>query len=249
VKPAAYIGTSGWNYKHWREIIYPKGFGQAKWLGFTAERFDTVEVNTSFYRIPKPETLAAWQEQTPPSFRFALKLWRGITHYRKLVNSTDLLERFFQFADVLEKPRRAPLLVQLPPNQSINLEKLDRFFDDLQPFTSGDWQVCIEFRHDSWLIPETNQLLDRRGAALCLHDMIGAGAVSEPNDVPFIYVRRHGQSGRYSGNYGEDQIAADAARIRAWIQDGRNVYQYYNNDIGGHAFWNALELRKSVAQL
>ena len=97
--PRAYIGTSGWNYKHWRNLIYPPKFAQKNWLGFIAEQFDTVEVNTSFYRIPESETVAAWQEATPARFKFALKLWRGITHYKKLINAAEFTRRFLDVAE------------------------------------------------------------------------------------------------------------------------------------------------------
>ena len=129
--PRAYVGCSGWNYKHWRNLIYPPKFAQKRWLGFMADRFDTVEVNTSFYRIPKPETILSWQEATPERFKFALKLWRGITHYKKLTNSVEFTRRFLEVADVLEPARRGPLLIQLPPNQGKDIEKLRAYLADL----------------------------------------------------------------------------------------------------------------------
>jgi uncharacterized protein YecE (DUF72 family) len=243
----AYIGTSGWNYKHWRNLIYPAKFAQKNWLGFIAERFDTVEVNTSFYRIPKRETIAAWQEATPKHFRFALKVWRGITHYRKLKNAADLTSRFLDVAEALEPSRRAPLLLQLPPNQGRDIEKLAVYLEELRTIAGPSWQVAVEFRKDEWLHPDVYKALDRQGAALCLHDMPGKAATVEPNDVNFVYVRRHGTAGgRYAGSYSEDQLRADAERVTSWLEQGKPVYVYYNNDIGGHAFWNALQLRSMI---
>ncbi|HYP09493.1 MAG TPA: DUF72 domain-containing protein [Bryobacteraceae bacterium] len=241
----AYVGTSGWNYKHWRNLIYPPRFAQKRWLGFTAERFDTVEVNTSFYRIPKQETIACWQDSTPSHFKFAMKLWRGITHYKKLVNAPEFTRRFLDVIDVLEPDRRAPLLIQLPPNQGKDIAKLDNYLAELNTLFTVPWEVAVEFRNNAWLTPDVYQTLDKHRAALCLHDMQGKAAVEHANDAPFVYIRRHGTAaGSYAGSYSEEQLAADAARVRAWNREGKPVYIYYNNDIGGHAFWNAEKLKQ-----
>jgi uncharacterized protein YecE (DUF72 family) len=243
----AYIGTSGWNYKHWRNLIYAPKFAQKNWLGFIAEHFDTVEVNTSFYRIPTSETIAAWQQATPAQFKFALKLWRGITHYKKLINAAEFTRRFLDVADVLDTKRRGPLLIQLPPNQSKDLAKLDMYLRELRGLLTTRWNVALEFRHDSWLDPEVYRLLDKHRAALCIHDMPGKAATTTPNDAPFIYMRRHGTAeGRYAGSYSEEQLEHDAGNVRKWTKEGKSVYVYYNNDIGGHAFWNARQLRNMI---
>ena len=244
----AYIGTSGWNYKHWRNLIYPPRFPQKHWLPFQAERFDTVEVNTSFYRIPTPETIHAWQQATPPHFVFALKLWRGITHYKKLNDAGEFNARFLEVADNLEPARRGPLLVQLPPNQGKDIEKLQKYLRELRGLMKTHWLVAVEFRHVSWLDPEVYRMLDEEDAAVCLHDMVGKAETDTPNDASFRYVRRHGTAGgRYSGSYSPEQVEADAVRIRGWVAEGRSVYVYYNNDIGGHAFWNAEHLKRAVS--
>ncbi|MGH9630926.1 MAG: DUF72 domain-containing protein [Bryobacteraceae bacterium] len=243
-----YIGTSGWNYKHWREEIYPKGLRQASWIDFIAERFNTVEVNTSFYRIPKSETLEQWQAQTPNNFRFAVKLWRGITHYKKLLNSAQYTESFLKAIDVLRPGRRAPLLIQLPPNQRKNTDKLGAFLDELKELSVSKWRVAVEFRHPEWLDQDVYRLLDRRGMAICLHDMSGS-ATGEQNGAKFVYVRRHGgHIGKYHGSYSPEEIESDAKRIRKWLKEGRDVYVYYNNDIGGHAFRNAQQLKAAIGQ-
>lgn len=244
----AFIGTSGWNYKHWRGDIYSPGFAQKHWLDFIAARFDTVEVNTSFYRIPKPGTVDAWQRGTRPGFRFALKLWRGITHYRKLRASGDLTLRFLESAEMLPENRRAPLLIQLPPNQGPDVPKIVDWVHEFRSLSPTTWQLAFEFRNDTWLqTPELVPALDRLGVALCLHDMQGKAAATEPGDAPFVYIRRHGSGGGlYSGSYSPEQIEADAERIKGWTEEGREVFVYYNNDIGGHAFRNALALRLAV---
>jgi uncharacterized protein YecE (DUF72 family) len=247
VEPRAYTGCSGWNYKHWRNLIYPPKFAQKRWLGFMAERFDTVEVNTSFYRIPKRETVLAWQEATPERFKFALKLWRGITHYRKLTNSAGFTRRFLEVADALDPVRRAPLLIQLPPNQDKDLDKLRAYLDELGGLFGTPWKVAVEFRNNAWLTADVYRMLDDHRVALCIHDMVGKAATDHPNDVNFVYIRRHGTAhGGYAGSYSPEQLEHDANRIRSWVNEGRSVYIYFNNDIGGHAFWNAETLRSMI---
>ena len=242
---AIYIGTSGWKYKHWREVIYPKGLAASKWLAFLSAEFNTVEINTSFYRIPTAKSVATWQSIVPPEFRFALKLWRGITHYRKLKNSGDLIQRFLDIIDPIAPRHRGPILVQLPPNQGLDLDKLDTFLHDWHSLAGREWRLALEFRNDAWLTPATNELLTRHHAALCLHDMHGKAAVNDPNHANLVYIRRHGSSdaGPYQGSYSPEQIRRDAHRIRRWNTEGKDVFVYYNNDIGGHAFYNARDLR------
>jgi uncharacterized protein YecE (DUF72 family) len=245
-----YIGTSGWSYRHWRGIAYPAGLASTEWLAFLEERFNSVEVNSSFYRIPKPEVVRHWVDAAPAGFEFALKMWRGITHYSKLKNAGPNLKRFLDVAEVMPPASRAPMLLQLPPNQSIDLPKLDHFLSEFAAASDRQWRLAVEFRHDSWLEAETLAILDRHGACLCVHDMRGKGAVTEPNQgSTIVYVRRHGSAdGRYSGSYAAEQIAEDAQRIGNWRRSGRDVYVYYNNDMGGHAFYNALELRSRCEQ-
>ena len=240
------IGTSGWSYRHWRGSVYPDGLSAKSWLNFLQARFNSVEVNSSFYRLPKAEIVRNWGDAAPPGFEFALKMWRGITHYNKLRNAGPNLARFLEVAEALAPIRRAPMLLQLPPNQRIDLPKLDQFLSEFAGASDRHWRLAVEFRHDSWLEPQTLATLDRHDAGLCVHDMRGQGAVVESNQQPtFVYVRRHGSGdARYGGSYTAEEIHEDAQRIGKWGRSGRDVYVYYNNDIGGHAFYNALELRK-----
>jgi uncharacterized protein YecE (DUF72 family) len=240
-----YIGTSGWNYADWKERFYPKGLRPSEWLGYLARDFDSTEINNSFYRLPKKEHVQRWDGQVPGRFRFAVKLWRGITHYRKLKDCRDELRRFFEAFASLSARKRGPLLIQLPPGQGLNKDKLDRFLDDVRDVTSpARWKLAVEFRNESWLRDDVYQLLDRHGVALCLHDMVGRGPVNEPNNASFVYVRRHGPHGDYRGSYTKRQLERDAKRIRGWLADGKTVFVYFNNDFDARAIGDAHQLRE-----
>jgi uncharacterized protein YecE (DUF72 family) len=242
----AWIGTSGWNYTHWRGIFYPQSLRSDDWLRYYARNFDTVELNSSFYRIPAPHLVRGWQERAPVRFRFAVKLWRGITHYRKLKNCSKYLSAFLASAEELESRRRGPLLIQLPPNQGKDLDRLKRFLDDLKDESKSLWKIAVEFRNPQWLCDEVYELLDRRRAAVCIHDMPGS-VTTEPNDASFVYVRRHGSGrGRYVGRYTAAEIEADACRVGKWLRDGRSVYVYFNNDVKGYAIENAQQLKAEL---
>jgi uncharacterized protein YecE (DUF72 family) len=244
---SVYIGTSGWNYKHWKERFYPAGLRQKDWFVFLAERFNTVEVNTSFYRIPKREVVEHWADIAPVDFKFAVKLWRGITHYKKLLNSGVYVENFLEVVEALPQRMRAPILIQLPPNQGKDVEKLRTFLHEFHQIAGKGWRVAVEFRNPEWLSDDVYDVLNKASAAICLHDMEGRAATDRENDAPFVYVRRHGSgAGRYAGSYSAQQIASDAERIRAWAKAGKDVYVYYNNDIGGCAVMDGKALREAV---
>jgi uncharacterized protein YecE (DUF72 family) len=241
-----HIGTSGWSYAHWAKgRFYPKGMKPGEWLRFFARHFDTVEINSSFYRLPKPDFVSRWRQVTGSRFRFAVKLWRRITHLKRLADCSRQLEDFFEIAGLLG-PKRGPLLVQLPPSMRKDVARLDAFLTDLKKATGRSrWKVAVEFRNTDWLCKEIYELLNRHRVALCLADMERC-PITEPNDVSFVYLRRHGPGGRYRGCYGAAHIAADADRIRGWLQAGREVFVYYNNDIDGHAVDNAHQLIEMV---
>ena len=236
------IGCSGWNYKHWRERFYPKGLRVRSWFAFYAEHFDTVEINNSFYRLPKPETFAKWRDQAPPGFCYAVKANRFLTQAKKLKDCQEPLERMMtpmrQLGD-----RLGPVLFQLPPRFRINLERLESFLRLLP----GDVVSVFEFREKSWLVAETLQLLDRYGASFCVHDM--ASSATERWAVGRIaYVRFHGGVGKYWGRYSDETLLSWSDWIAEQARGGRPVWCYFNNDIDGHAIHDAQTLKAMVAQ-
>ena len=237
------IGCSGWNYKHWRELFYPKGLPVRLWFDFYAEHFDTVEINNSFYMLPKPETFAKWRDQAPPGFCYAVKANRFLTQAKKLKDCEEPMERMMAATRHLGD-RLGPMLYQLPPSLKLNLERLESFLQ----LVPKDVASVFEFRDPSWYVPATYELLDRYGASFCVHDM--GGCVSERVAVgPVAYVRFHGGVGKYWGRY------EDAALLRwgDWMAEqargGRPVWAYFNNDIFGHAIEDARTLKAMIAQI
>jgi uncharacterized protein YecE (DUF72 family) len=235
------IGCSGWQYRHWRGDFYPADLPSHRWLDFYAARFDTVEINNSFYRLPEPTVFGSWRRRVPRGFVYAVKASRFLTHMKKLKDPAEPLARFFSHARQLG-PTFGPVLYQLPPRWPANLERLETFLQELP----ARRRHAIEFREPSWYSDEVFALLRRHRIALCLHDMKGA----TPERVaigPFVYLRFHGTT-RYSGSYDDDTLEDWAEWLRPHIERGVPVYAYFNNDVGGHAPRDAVRLREAIAR-
>ncbi|HEV3473063.1 MAG TPA: DUF72 domain-containing protein, partial [Actinomycetota bacterium] len=162
-----HLGTSGWNYKHWRQTFYPQGLPQSRWLEFYAERFHTVELNNSFYRLPKPEQFASWRQRTPDDFVFTVKMSRFLTHIKRLREPQEPVERFLSAVSPL-KDKLGPVLMQFPPTMPVDLAALE---ETLALFPD-DVKVVCEFRHNTWFTEECRSLLEKFGAAWCLADRL-----------------------------------------------------------------------------
>jgi uncharacterized protein YecE (DUF72 family) len=237
------IGTSGWSYDHWTDVLYPPKLASAKRFTRFLETFDTVELNASFYRWPKESTFASWRDQMPRGATMSVKAHRGLTHYRRLASSEPWIERFERCWQVLGD-RRGVLLVQLHPEQQRDDARLDAFLSAVPPSI----RVAVELRHPSWNDEAVYELLERRRAAYVV--MSGAGLACVPRaTTDFVYVRMHGppQDSIYAGNYTDDELRRWADRVTQWRADGRDVWMYFNNDLGGHAVRNALTLRELLS--
>lgn len=234
------IGTSGWEYAHWRGSFYPSDLPRDRWLEFYADRFDTVELNASFYRLPDAATFERWGKRTPEGFRFAVKASRYLTHIRRLRDPAEPLARLRVRASRLAN-RLGPTLYQLPPRWRPNPERLERFLEAI----GGEQGHVIEFRDARWYRPAIIAMLERSGASLCLHDMQGSASPIHPVG-PLVYLRFHGAGERYGGSYSPQRLSAWADRIAGWAGEGRPVWAFFNNDIGGHAVTDAARLRSYV---
>jgi uncharacterized protein YecE (DUF72 family) len=232
------IGTSGWSYDHWIGRFYPEKLPKDQWLKYYAQSFDTVEINSTFYHLPKAQTMVNWHDRVPAHFLFAVKASRYITHVKKLTDPQEPLQRFFELADILKR-RLGPVLYQLPPSLHKDLARLEAFLACLPPRR----RAIVEFRHSSWYEEDTFDLLNRRGVALCVHDM---GDKAPPRVVTggVVYVRFHGTDGRYAGNYPDHVLQDWATWMMSQAGTVRAIYAYFNNDVNGHALNNAKTLKQ-----
>ena len=237
------IGTSGWEYEHWRGAFYPRELPKDRWLEHVAERFDTVELNASFYRLPLRATFDRWAQRAPEGFTFAVKASRYLTHIKRLKDPTEPLARLWGRAEGL-RAHLGPVLYQLPPRWKPDPERLSAFLEAVP----RDRPQAIEIRDARWYRDDILASIAEAGVAVCLHDMPGSERAAPPGG-PLVYVRFHGAAGeRYGGRYPTDVLERWAGRMVDWAREGRPVWAYFNNDIGGHAVVDAVRLRDEVAR-
>jgi uncharacterized protein YecE (DUF72 family) len=236
------IGCSGWNYQHWRERVYPKGCPPARWLEHYATLFDTVEVNNTFYRLPRRDAVARWVEQTPEDFCLAAKMSRYITHLKRLTDLEGGLARFYERIEPLARsPKLGPVLWQLPPNFKRNDERLAAALDALPP-----GRHAFEFREPSWYVEEVYAPLRKHDVALVIPDSPKYPFRTLELTAGWTYVRFHYGSRGRNGNYSERELAEWAERIDVWRREV-DVYVYFNNDWQGFAVANASRLGQLLA--
>ncbi len=233
-----HTGTSGWAYRWWRGAFYPPELHQGGWLAHYVQAFDTVEVNATFYRLPRPELLKRWRTIAPEGFLYAVKASRQITHLRRLRNCEKELVTFLQSARQLG-PALGPLLYQLPPSLKADAVLLRDFLSMLPT----DLQHVMEFRHESWFSNGIRTVLEAHACVFCIHDHHG---MSVPRWVtaPVAYWRFHGPA--RGTCYGAVRLADLAAEIRAQCESGKTVFAFFNNDADACAPRDALTLRKLV---
>jgi uncharacterized protein YecE (DUF72 family) len=239
-RSGVWIGTSGYVYRHWRKgVFYPPGLRVRDELAYYADRFPTVELNNSFYRLPTAEMFVRWRDTTPGYFRFAVKASRYITHIKRLRDVGAELSLFLERAEHLEG-KLGPVLFQLPPNQQLDLPRLQAFL----PLLSSQHQWVLEFRHPSWHMPDVYQLLADDGVALCIP--VGGGL--EPDRVTtagFAYIRMHrGKEPR--GGFTTPELRTWATQVRALRRAGKEIYVYFNNDWEGFAIRDAVAFERLV---
>lgn len=235
-----WIGTSGWSYDHWSGVLYPPRTPPGRRLDLYVREFNTVELNASHYRWPRTTTFAGWRTRLPSGFRMSVKAPRGLTHARKLDSPEIWIERIAASWRELDD-HRGVFLVQLPPTMERDDERLDRFLSQMPK----EIDVAVEMRHPSWHDDEVFDLLCRHGAAYCVMSGPGLPRVLRTTS-PLVYLRLHGPSDErlYAGSYSDEELAWWAARIEEWERAGKEVYAYFNNDLGGHAVRNARQLRE-----
>lgn len=238
------IGCSGWNYDSWKGRFYPERAARRRWLCLYAEQFDTVEVNSTFYRLASRRAVESWVADTPPSFTFAVKASRYLTHIRRLTDLDRGFKRFYEpLEPMIEAGRIGPVLWQLPENFHRDDERLARWLAALNS-TPSTLHV-IEFRHESWFAPEVMRALRASGVALTIGDHPTRPFQTHEATAPWRFVRFHyGARGR-RGNYSASELDEWARRIAQWRRR-QQVWAYFNNDWEGFAPANALALRRRL---
>ncbi|MCE5197601.1 MAG: DUF72 domain-containing protein [Armatimonadota bacterium] len=234
-----YCGTSGWNYKHWRQRFYPEGLPQSRWLEYYSSRFDTVEINNSFYRLPEHSTFEKWRENSPQGFTFAVKASRYLTHIKKLKDPEEPLERLLDHSAGLAE-KRGPILYQFPPGWAMDLDRL-RYFLSILP---SNVRHVFEFRNDSWHNNTVWSLLSDYNVAYCVMDSPYL-PIHFRTTTNFSYIRMHSGTEPTGGDYTPEYLSECARRVEQMLGAG-DVYIYFNNDWNAFAVYNALLLRQLV---
>jgi uncharacterized protein YecE (DUF72 family) len=235
------VGCSGWQYKDWRGRLYPEGLPASRWLPRYAEQFDTVEVNSTFYRLASRDAVARWVEQTPDGFVFAAKASRYLTHVRRLRDIDQGVHRYYErIMPLVEADKLGPVVWQLPPNFRRDDEVLAAALERLPP-----GRHCFEFRHESWFTQATYSILREHDAALVIADHPRWPFQARELTADWTLLRlHHGHRGR-RGNYSETELDEWARRIRTWSRRA-DVFVYFNNDWEGFALANARSLRRRL---
>jgi uncharacterized protein YecE (DUF72 family) len=240
----AYIGTSGWVYKSWRQAFYG-GIPARLWLGHAARVFGALEINGSFYVQIKPDTFARWRDETPDDFRFALKGHRFVTHYKRLIDVDASVKKLRDPARTLGA-KLAAVVWQLPAQMKADVPRLARFMKSLRAWP--DVRHAIELRHTSWFTDEVAEVLERARVAVCMGDAPDFPMWRRVT-TDLVYVRLHGHTRKYASSYSRPHLRRWAQDIHGWMDEGREVHVYLDNDAEGAAVRNAITLREEVAAL
>jgi uncharacterized protein YecE (DUF72 family) len=247
------VGTSGWQYRHWRGVFYPPDVPQRLWLEYYADRFGTVENDGTFYRLPARETFADWRARTPPEFVMAVKASRYLTHIKRLKDPVEPVGRLLAAAAGLGD-RLGPVLVQLPPNLTADPNRLAgclaAFSAAARPSgLTGPVKVAVEPRHESWWTEETKQVLTTHGAALCLSDRLGQPVAPLWRTTDWSYLRLHEGAAKPWPRYGSAALRWWIDHLtRCWPDDQAAIYVYFNNDQHGAAIADAAEFAALARQ-
>jgi uncharacterized protein YecE (DUF72 family) len=231
--PQLWIGTSGLVLPVPNKQAFPPEFQSGSRLTFYASLFNSIEVNSSFYKVPQPPTFSKWANEVPEDFRFTVKLWRGITHEPDLNFTPADVDKFMHSANQLSA-KKGCLLIQLPPSLRVDkINQLQRLLERVTRSTpQRDWKIAVEFRNRTWYSQEAEQLLAQFRAVKVLHDMPASKIMETAGDLPFVYLRFHGPAGDYKGGYGKSVLKKYAEMVQQWQAAGKDVYVYFNNTIG-----------------
>ena len=240
-----FSGTSNIELPVRNKLAFPPEFQDKSRLTYYASLFNSVEINSTFYKLPLPKTLTRWAAEVPKDFQFTFKLWQEITHLKGQRFNTEQVARFMNIINHASS-NRGCLLVQFPPSVVFNPVLLHELLTEIRLGSIDEpWQVAVEFRHKSWYQDASYELLDQHGASMVLHDLPASAAPMLIGEANFIYLRFHGPDGGYRGSYDDEFLSEYASYVKEWMQDGKTVYAYFNNTIGG-AVQNLITFNKYV---
>ncbi len=245
-KPKLFIGTSGWSYKDWADIFYPTEIKPAQYLEYYMTRFNCVEINSSFYHLPQKKTVESWMKRTPDSFWFCPKLSRFITHQKRLKDIEEPLAFFFNVFEPM-KPRMGPVLIQLPPGMKYD-EAHTRDVLALLHKEFNDYRFALEVRHPSWITSSFfNLLRDYRIAFVIADSGNRFLPYHEEITTDLVYLRFHGPGELYASEYSEFDLARYGEKIINWLDEGMEIWTFFNNDYYGYSIKNAEELKRIIS--
>ncbi len=236
-----FIGTSGFSYRHWKGVFYPEELSQKKWLEFYTKSFNTLELNSTFYHLPKESTVKNWVKRTPNDFVFSVKASRFITHMKKLKDAQESIQLFMQRASLF-MDKLGVILFQLPPS----MKKDAALLKDFLLLLDKDKRYAFEFRHKSWISDDIYSILKEYNVAFCISDT-PEYPYAEVITANFSYIRLHGHTVLYASNYTEEQLRRYAYLVNQWNKNGIFAYIYFDNDFSGYAVKNALQLKKMIS--
>lgn len=242
VAGSIHIGTSGWSYKDWRGPFYPDSLASKYWLSYYAGFFDTVEVDSSFYRLPTEKTVKEWVGEVPKCFKFCPKMSRYLTQMKKLKEPEEPLERYFSVFDHL-KDHLGPVLVQLPPQLHFDAERTEHFFKVLRKKYS-DHDFTLEVRHDTWMEYNSLSLIRKYNIGLVISQSGVGFPYAEMITAKNIYVRFHGPGKLYGSRYSDKMLQEFAGKFKKWEKEGHAVWAFFNNDQYAYAPMDALRLKE-----
>ncbi|MCD6063403.1 MAG: hypothetical protein K0R82_1314 [Flavipsychrobacter sp.] len=236
-----YIGTSGWSYKDWRGVYYPERLPSKEWLAHYTGDFEVIEINSSFYRLPKIETVEKWTAAVPKDFKFCPKISRFLTHVKRLKEPEEPLQRFFGIFEPMKK-KLGPVLVQLPPNLKFDYEVTEYFFKQLKKCKTYDF--ALEVRHETWMDDHVLDLMAQYNVAFVISQSGVGFPYSEMVTAKNIYVRFHGPKELYASLYSDAMLRKFAKKFKVWLKEGHDIWVFFNNDWYTYAIRNGLTLKK-----
>ena len=235
-----HIGCSGFYYKHWKGVFYPDDLPQRKWFDYYCQNFNTLELNNTFYSFPRLATLKKWYDDSPAGFNFALKAHRGITHYKRFNDVQDRVNELYDVVNNGLQEKAGAILFQLPPSFDYTDDRLDKIIKALNPAFNN----VVEMRHNSWWKPQIYDELAKHNIAFCgmSHPTLPQEVIANTDN---LYYRLHGNKQLYASPYSTEELQKLANDVKATA--AKNIYIYFNNDIGASAIYNAKELMKITA--